>query len=117
MVAVSKLRTSSIDEAQTLVRQCAEPRPAGDNVKAAIGRASRRLNMQFNRTRDIWYGQAKRIDAEEMDKLRAKAACVEIYHAVDAIELLRERLLGSSAPAACEVVAGLDAALRALGRD
>ena len=40
MVAVSKLPppsyASPIEEAQALVRQCAEPRPAGDQVKAAI---------------------------------------------------------------------------------
>jgi len=37
--------TSAIDEAQILVRRCAEPRPVGDKVKAAIVRASRRLGL------------------------------------------------------------------------
>ena len=61
---------SSISEAQALVRRCAEPRTAGDQVKAAILRSSRRLGFPFNRTKDIWYGDARRIDAAEMDRLR-----------------------------------------------
>ena len=52
-----------------LVRRCAEPRPAGDQVKAAILRSSRRLGLPFNRTKDIWYGDARRIDATGMDRL------------------------------------------------
>jgi hypothetical protein len=39
---------SSIEEAQALIRQCAEPRPAGDQVKAAVRRASRRLDLPFS---------------------------------------------------------------------
>jgi hypothetical protein len=81
----SELPTSSyasIDEVQTLVRQCAEPRPADDQVKAVILRASRHLGLPFNRTRDIWYGNAMRIDAEEMDRLRKEADGIEIAHAI-----------------------------------
>jgi len=33
-------RASAIAEAQALVRRCAEPRPAADNIKGAIRRAS-----------------------------------------------------------------------------
>jgi len=47
-------------------------------VKAAIRRASRRLGLPFNRTKDIWYGQARRIDAEEMDRLRRGAENTEL---------------------------------------
>ena len=108
---------SSIEEAMALVRQCAEPRPAGDQVKAAILRASRRLGFPFNRTRDIWYGHARRIDAEEMDRLRKGADNVEIARALAGIEALRNRMLASQSPASRQVVAGLNAALRALGRD
>ena len=85
MVGAMKLRNSSyassIDEAQTLVRRCAEPRPAGDLVKAAIRRASRQLGLSFTRTRDIWYGDARRIDAEEMDRLRQGAENAELAQA------------------------------------
>jgi hypothetical protein len=107
---------SSISEAQALVRRCAEPRPAGDQVKAAILRSSRRLGFLFTRTKDIWYGDARRIDAAEMDRLRQGAEHAELAHAVAGIEVLRNTMLTARSPAAQQVISGLDAALRALGR-
>src|SRR5258705_13259522 len=107
---------SSITEAKALVQRCAEPRLAGDQVKAAILRASRRLGLSFNRTKDIWYGDARRIDAEEMDMLRQAAFRADLAHAVANIGILRNRMLASGRQGARHVVAGLDAALRALGR-
>ena len=107
---------SSISEAQALVRRCAEPRPAGDQVKAAILRSSRRLGLPFNRTKDIWYGDARRIDAAEMDRLRRGAEHAELAHAVAGIEVLRNTMLIARSPAARQVIYGLEAALRALGR-
>jgi hypothetical protein len=86
---------SSIDEAQTLVRRCAEPRPAGDQVKAAVRRASQRLGIPFSRVRDIWYGDARRIDAEEMDRLRRGAEKAELAQAVAAIEFLKNKAVAS----------------------
>jgi len=121
MVGATKLPnssyTSSIDEAQTLVRRCAEPRPAGDTVKGAVRRASQRLGIPFTRTRDIWYGDAKRIDAQEMDRLRSEAENVELAHAIAGIEVLRNRMLASRTPASLQVVDCLNAALRSLGCD
>jgi hypothetical protein len=117
MVAPNSPYASSIDEAQTLVRRCAEPRPAGDLVKAAIRRASRRLDLPFSRTRDIWYGDARRIEAEEMDRLRREAENAELAHAVAAIKLLKKRMLTSCSPESDQVVAGLAATLEALGSD
>lgn len=67
---------SSVNEASTLIRVAAEPRPVGDSVKSAIRRAARSLGFSFTRAKDIWYGDARRIDAEEMDALRKQA---EIY--------------------------------------
>ena len=84
---------SSIDEARALVRQCAEPRKPGELVKEAIFRASRRLEMPVSRTREIWYGDARRIDAEEMDRLRREAANAELDQTAAAIELLLSRIL------------------------
>jgi hypothetical protein len=119
MISATKLpkssHASSIDEAQTLVRRCAEPRPPGDQVKAAIRRASRRLGLPFTRTRDIWYGDARRIDAEEMDRLRQSAENAEFAQAVAGIEVLRNRMLESNLPASRQVFAALTAALSALG--
>lgn len=53
-----------------IVQLAAEPRPVGDSVKAAIGRSAKRLKWSYTRTRDIWYGDARRIDVREMDALR-----------------------------------------------
>src|ERR1700719_4255933 len=90
---------SSIDEAKILVRRCAEPRPAADQTKAAIRRASQRLDIPFSRTRDIWYGDARRIDAEEMDRLRRGAEKAELAQAVAAIGFLRNKILASPSSA------------------
>lgn len=105
---------SSIDEAQTLVRRCAEPRPAGDLVKAAIRRASSRLDLPFSRTRDIWYGDARRIDSEDMDRLRRGAEKAELAQAVAAIEFLNNQAVP---PASHQAIANLRAALLAFQRD
>lgn len=103
---------SAIQEAQALVRRCAEPRPASDHIKQAIRRASRRLDMPFSRIKNIWYGEAKRIDADEMDRLRHAAKEAELSQAIAAITGLRNKVL---ATADSEVIAGLNSALRAVG--
>jgi hypothetical protein len=108
---------SSIDEAQTLIRRCAEPRPAGDIVKAAIRRASLQLQMPFARVKAIWYGDARRIDSEEMDRLRRGAERAELAHAVGAIGFLTTKALASPSPASHQMISNLRAALLALTPD
>lgn len=108
---------SSIDEAQTLVRRCAEPRPAGDLTKAAIRRASQRLEIPYSRTRGIWYGEAKRIDAEEMDRLRRGAEKAELAQATAAIEFITNKALASPSSASHQMIANLHAALMAFSAD
>jgi hypothetical protein len=108
---------SAIEEAQSLVRRCAEPRPVGDKVKAAILRASRRLQFPISRTKDVWYGQARRIDAREMDRLRQVAEKTELAVAAGSVELVRRTLLTSRSASDREVATALDAALRGLGSD
>jgi hypothetical protein len=121
MIGATKLPNapyaSSIDEAQAHVRRCAEPRPAGDIVKAAIRRASQRLEIPFSRTRDIWYGDARRIDAEEMDRLRRGAEKAEFAQAIAAIEFLTNKALTSPSSASHQVIANLHAALLAFQRN
>src|SRR5580704_6141251 len=121
MIGPSKLpkspRASSINEAQMLVRRCAEPRPAGDQVKAAVRRASQRLGIPFSRVRDIWYGDARRIDAHEMDKLRQEAEKAELVQAVAAIEFLKNKILASPSSAPHQVITSLQAALLAFQCD
>ena len=99
---------SSIDEARALIRQCAEPCKAGELVKEAIFRASRRLEMPHSRARDIWYGDARRIDANEMDRLRRGAEEAKIARALAASEFLKDRAVASSSD---EAIKQLRAAL------
>jgi len=108
---------SPLEEAQSLVHRCAEPRPVGDSVKAAINRAARRLGFNYSRTKDLWYGDAGRIDAREMDRLRQVAEQTELANAVGCVELVRKKMLASPSSSYREVAAGLGAALRALGAD
>ena len=85
-------------------------------MKVAIFRASRRLGFPFSRTRDIWYGGARRIDAKGMDRLRKEADCIEIAHAAARLEVLRSIMQACESPVSRQVVAGINAALHALGR-
>lgn len=68
---------SAVDEASTLLRKIAEPRPVGDSVKSAITRAARRVSALFplsmSRAEDIWRKEARLIRAEEMDAIRRLA--------------------------------------------
>ena len=101
---------SSIDEARALIRQCAEPCTAGELVKEAIFRASRRLEMSLSRARDIWYGDARRIDANEMDRLRRGAEEAGLARALAALEFLKDRAVASSSD---DAIKQLSAALLA----
>jgi hypothetical protein len=105
---------SSIDEARALIRQCAEPCKAGELIKEAIFRASRRLEMPLSRTRDIWYGDARRIDANEMDRLRRGAEEAELARALAALEFLNDRAVALDSNGA---IKQLRAALLAFQRD
>lgn len=58
-------------EASILLRKVAVP---GSNVKATISETAKHFGWKFNRTRDLYYARARRIDAAEMDALRAAAA-------------------------------------------
>lgn len=89
-------------EASELLRRLAEPAPAGVHIEALIRRVSRRVGIGFSRAKSIWYGEARRIDSEEMDRLRK--AVVDQYEGREfelriryetltrELEFLRERL-------------------------
>jgi len=74
---------SSAAEASTLIRRAAEPYPAGDKIKAAIGRACRAVSdelkragfqpMDYGRAKRIWKQEARRVDPEELDAIRRAA--------------------------------------------
>lgn len=63
-------KSSDISDAMRMVRIAAEPRQVGDSIKGTINRAARKLGWSETRTRDIWYGTARRIEVREMDALR-----------------------------------------------
>lgn len=64
------LQSAARKEAAALVRAVAEPSRPGDTVRARITRAAKRLSWSYGRTEDIWRGEARRIDAHEIDMLR-----------------------------------------------
>lgn len=83
---------SAVAEAASLLRTIAEPRAADDSVKALIVRAARRVGFGFERAKSLWYGEARRVDAEEMDTLRAVAAARAARQEAEAIHD-RQRLV------------------------
>lgn len=111
-----KRKMSSAREASALVRQIAEPRPVGDSVKSAIGRAARRLGFSFSRTKDIWYAHARRIHAEEIDQLRGQAARREAALAVENLLVLRNRLIQTDPEFHRDTIGALERALASVGR-
>lgn len=100
-----------------LVRRIAEPRDVGDSVKAAIVRAARRLGFPFSRTKDLWYGDARRIDASEMDRLRDLAAKREAELLRSRLLALRDGLAATDAEFHRETIDALERALRNMGCD
>jgi hypothetical protein len=106
---------SSVHEASMLVRNVAEPRPIGDSVKSAISRAARRLGFSYGRTRRIWYRDARRIDAAEMDKLRERAARAEVEQAINSLLVLRARLAATDADFNRPTIVQIECALRGMG--
>jgi hypothetical protein len=64
---------SIVDEAVALLKEIAQPAVPGESVKAVIARAARRIGFSYGRTNGVWY-RLVRIDAEEMDHMRAVRA-------------------------------------------
>ena len=84
-------------EAQSLVRRIAEPCPAGDSVKAAIGRAARRLRLNYARARAFWYADDRiKVTGDELNQLRAVAkqhtAGADTHDLMARLEYIEERL-------------------------
>lgn len=109
--------TDPASEMQAIVRLAAEPRPAGDSTKGAIGRAARALKLTYRRAYAFWYlSERVRVTAEEADRLRAERERLHLLR----LERLRheiavtERLLAEArqrdavAQAAADQIAALD---------
>jgi hypothetical protein len=89
---------SALVEASSLLRQLAAPHPAGDKVKAAIGRAGRRLSIWLsqngheqwseNRIKDVWKSDRRIvISADELEQLRG---CHAAKYGIDRDPSIRE---------------------------
>ncbi|BCM86864.1 hypothetical protein [Methylobacterium indicum] len=70
-------------EARQLVELIAGPVRLGENVKAALARVARLTGLGDRRVRGIWNGEARRIEAEEMDRLRRAALDASTLEDVD----------------------------------
>lgn len=91
----------TIECAGRLLRLAAGVRMPGEGVKSTVARAARATGFSYTRARDIWYGDARRIDASEMDALRRlereraeklRAIHREKLSAIEQLAALRARL-------------------------
>jgi len=55
---------------RSAVRELALPCPVGDRVKSAIERAAKQADIPYERMKKIWYGEARRIEAHEAEKIQ-----------------------------------------------
>jgi hypothetical protein len=60
------------EEMRCSLRQLAGQKMASDSVKSLIGRAARSAGLTYSRAYELWYGRARRIDAHELDGVRAR---------------------------------------------
>jgi hypothetical protein len=116
-------RLMPIATASRLLHEIAEPRPVGDTVKAAITRAARAVSevmsattggtLSYGRAEDIWRCEARRIDAAEMDAIRAaherrnrtlRAELQEASALADRLERLAARVIPLSDHQALEEI-------------
>lgn len=82
----------SIDFAAGL-RDLAEPAPRGDRVKSAIQRAAKAAGLTYTRAFDIWYGKARRIEADEAQRITQALQKKSEEEARNEFYDLRSRLL------------------------
>lgn len=115
------LRMTPINQASRMLMDLAEPRPVGDTVKAAITRAARAVSavlrdarqepMTYGRCEDLWRREARRIDAAEMDAIRAAherrhRSLRDQLREAEALAGRLERLAAELSPAASDEASG-----------
>jgi len=74
------------------IRELAEPRPAGDPVKAAIHRASRLCGLSYWRCFDLFYGRARRVEPHEITAIADALERKRELEAKNELSELRRRL-------------------------
>jgi hypothetical protein len=67
------LVSETVVEMARLVRNAAEPAVPGERVPHAIARAARRLGWARGRVSSFWYGKARRVAPEELERAREVA--------------------------------------------
>lgn len=63
-------RAADRREAAFLIRQVADTRGVEEDVRTVIARVAQLLDWDRSRAEDVWRGEARRIDAYEMQELR-----------------------------------------------
>ena len=86
------------------LKELSEPWRCGDRVKSAIDRAAKESGLSYARTKQIWYGENRRVEAHELEKVqqalhrrRTKVAKNELHELKARIARL-ESLLSSTDP-------------------
>jgi hypothetical protein len=108
----------SVAEARSLLQLSIGLVEPGTPLKAIFGQFSRRIGVTPRRIETIWQGTARRIDAAEMDRLRALAAVrtnqPELVHATqyDAIAARLEQIDSELHRASIDQYRGVARALR-----
>lgn len=77
----------------TALRELSEPWPRGDKVKSAIQRAARLAGLSYWRAFDIWYGKARRIEADEAERIAEALRRKTEEAARNELQELRTRLI------------------------
>jgi len=65
-----RLTRATREEAAKLIGKLGERLAPGQYIKVQLGRAAERLSWGQNRTREMYYGTARRIESWELDLLR-----------------------------------------------
>lgn len=103
----SKVVTEAVVEMARLVRGAAAPAIPGEKVPHAIARAAQRLGVPRGRVASFWYGKARTVEPEEIERARD----VAVRRSKD-MELLR-----NEHRRALDILARLEAGLAAVDPD
>ena len=104
---------SAVQEASDLIKFIGASRKGPINI--LIDHAARCLRWKRSRAQHVWYKNARRIDAQEIDQLRNIANRVAKERAVKAVVELRQSLASAGAGMDRQAADVLDHALRLLG--
>ena len=96
------------------LKELSEPWRVGDRTKSAIDRAARECGLSYTRARDIWYGNARRIEAVEHEAIagalarkKTKVARGELHELKTRIARLESLLASTDPDFHCETLAAL----------